>query len=99
MEDGSNKRDYATPGDESRSEICALLLPVELVDSDFPTERIPVNSENLGRLALVPVCLSQRSLNKFLLENADGLVQKNPFLDHFRHQRLQLLFHGGLPLS
>ena len=77
----------------------ALFLPVEFMDPDLSTESIAVNAHHLGRPALVAVGLRQHDLDKLLFEDADGFVQKNPFLYHFSHERLQHLSHGGLPLS
>src|SRR5438046_7885260 len=73
----------------------ASLMPsVELVQSYFPAERVPMKPENLRRFGLITFGLPKSRLDKFLFELTDGFFQIDAFLQHFGDQLLQFLSHN-----
>ena len=51
-----------------------------------------MDAEDLGGFALVALSLAKNGLDEALLKRADGLVEADPFADHFVYQRVQLFF-------
>ena len=60
----------------------ATLPVIQLVQVDLPAQRIPMNSKKASGPRLIAAGPVQDTLNEFLLEFVDRLIEVNSALDH-----------------
>jgi hypothetical protein len=66
---------------------------IQLVLRHLPAQRIPVDSQKLGRPALIAVGSLQNPLDEAFFEFPHGFIKQNSALHHLSHKAFQLISH------
>src|SRR5229473_5231624 len=75
---------------------CVVIPVVQFVSVDLAAQRIAVNSQNLRRARLVPLCALQHPLDEPLFKFPHRLIEQYSPLHHLAHESFELILHGTL---
>jgi hypothetical protein len=68
---------------------------VDLVEFDFPAQRIAMNAQEAGSAGLIAVGAVQSPADESLFELVDRLVKQNATIYHLANQGIELISHDG----
>ena len=72
-------------------------MPIQLMLGDLAIQGITVDAKNFCSFGLISTRLDERVLNELFLKFAQGFIEIDSPLDHFRYEGFQLLFHILFP--